>query len=91
MAEVGKFPPNAWGLYDTHGNVWEWCEDNWHADYMGAPQDGSVWQGGDVSQRVLRGGSWLSDGPGSLRSADRNWVQPDVRDYSIGFRLSRTL
>ena len=54
--EVGKFPPNAWGLYDTHGNVWEWCEDNWHADYTGAPQDGSVWQGGDISLRVLRGG-----------------------------------
>jgi formylglycine-generating enzyme required for sulfatase activity len=41
-----------------HGNVWEWCEDNWHADYNGAPEDGSVWPGGDASLRVLRGGSW---------------------------------
>jgi len=88
--EVGKFPPNAWGLYDTHGNVWEWCEDNWHADYKGAPQDGSVWQGGDASLRVLRGGPWSGDSD-DPRSADRFRIRPDFRDGNIGFRLSRTL
>jgi formylglycine-generating enzyme required for sulfatase activity len=88
--EVGKFPPNDWGLYDMHGNVWEWCEDNWHADYQGAPQDGSVWPGGDVSLRVLRGGSWYDD-PYNLRSAYRDRVLSDGRGSIIGFRLSRTL
>jgi formylglycine-generating enzyme required for sulfatase activity len=89
-AEVGTFPPNAWGLYDTHGNVWEWCEDNWHADYKGAPQDGSLWQGGDASLRVLRGGSWGGI-PDLLRSAHRDWSQPGDRNYIIGFRAARTL
>jgi len=88
--EVGKFPPNAWGLYDMHGNVWEWCKDNWHEDYEGAPQDGSVWQGGDVSLRVLRGGSWL-DNPDNFRSADRLSDRPGSRDQDVGFRLARTL
>ena len=88
--EVGRFPPNAWGLYDTHGNVGEWCEDNWHENYDGAPQDGSVWQGGRASSRVLRGGSWI-DHPDLLRSAYRIMHQPDDRDHHVGFRLSRTL
>jgi formylglycine-generating enzyme required for sulfatase activity len=88
--EVGSFPPNAWGLHDMHRNVWEWCEDNWHPDYRGAPQDGSAWQGGDTSLRVLRGGSWV-DYPRILRSANRGWVRPVVRNYIIGFRVARTL
>jgi formylglycine-generating enzyme required for sulfatase activity len=89
--EVGTFPSNAWGLYDVHGNVSEWCEDNWHPDYQGAPQDGSVWADGSLSRRVLRGGSWgdmLSD---YLRAASRSWRVPTDRDSSIGFRLARTL
>jgi formylglycine-generating enzyme required for sulfatase activity len=89
--EVGRFSPNAWGLYDAHGNVWEWCEDNWHTNYQGAPEDGSVWLGGDASLRVLRGGSWLLNNPDALRSASRNRNRPDVSSSSGGFRLSRTL
>ena len=68
--DVGIFPPNAFGLYDMHGNVWEWCQDDLHDNYIGAPKDGSVWesQGGDT--KVLRGGSWFNP-PQYSRSASR--------------------
>jgi formylglycine-generating enzyme required for sulfatase activity len=86
-----KFPPNAWGLRDMHGNVLEWCEDNWHDDYAGhPPSDGSAWAGGDTSFRVLRGGSWLNI-PKHLRSAYRTRDFPDVRSSRFGFRIARTL
>ena len=55
---VGQNNPNPWGLYDIHGNVWEWCQDNWHGNYDGAPSDGSAWESGSGSDRVDRGGSW---------------------------------
>jgi formylglycine-generating enzyme required for sulfatase activity len=88
---VSRFPPNPWGLRDMHGNVLEWCEDNWHKDYNGnPPTDGSVWRGGDASSRVLRGGSW-DDGPHGLRSAIRARIHPDNRNYWVGFRVARTL
>jgi len=87
---VGSFPANAFGLHDVHGNVWEWCEDAWNANYNGAPTDGSPWLTGDASSRVLRGGSWNYD-PQFLRSANRNWYYPTDRYGSSGFRVARTL
>ncbi|MEG4574817.1 formylglycine-generating enzyme family protein [Microcoleus sp. N3A4] len=56
---VGNFPPNAFGLYDMHGQVWEWCSDRWHSNYNGAPTDGSSWETGTDNNRVQRGGSWF--------------------------------
>lgn len=85
--EVGKFPPNAFGLYGMHGNVWEWCQDYKHDNYQGAPNDGSAWlSGGDNTKRLVRGGSWGFI-PDYCRSADRFWDSPDIRSYDIGFRL----
>jgi formylglycine-generating enzyme required for sulfatase activity len=87
---VSRFPPNPWGLRDMHGNVREWCEDNWPPNYQHAPQDGSVWKGADASSRVLRGGSW-NDLPHFLRSASRYRSRPYVRNSRVGFRVARTL
>ena len=70
---VGRFAANRFGLHDVHGNVWEWVQDCWNASYQGAPRDGSAWERGDCSKRVLRGGSWL-DEPWFLRSANRDWL-----------------
>jgi formylglycine-generating enzyme required for sulfatase activity len=69
---VGQFPPNAFGLYDMHGNVWEWCADTWHDNYDGAPTDGSVWtENGNDNRSPLRGGSWYFY-PNDCRSAFRS-------------------
>ena len=89
-APVGSFSPNAWGLHDMHGNVWEWVQDCWHDNYEGAPADGSAWESGDCSVRVFRGGSWYFI-PRNLRAAYRNWYSSGVRDYYNGFRIARTL
>jgi formylglycine-generating enzyme required for sulfatase activity len=83
---VGAFPPNAFELYDLHGNVWEWCQDAWHGSYEGAPTDGSAWEAGGSVARVARGGSWDYD-PAYARSAYRNIFRPDDRLDNIGFRL----
>ena len=90
-APVGQFPPNAFGLHDMHGNVWEWVEDPWHDDYRGAPINGSAWtEGGEASRRVVRGGSWF-DGPVYLRSALRIGNSAVDRSRYLGFRVGRTL
>ena len=87
---VGNFAPNAFGLYDMHGKVWEWVEDGWHGNYEGAPSDGSAWTSSDSTWRVLRGGSWYSY-PRSLRSANRYRGTPSNRNYRCGFRLVQDL
>ncbi|MFM6306238.1 SUMF1/EgtB/PvdO family nonheme iron enzyme, partial [Planktothrix sp.] len=85
--DVGSFPPNAFGLYDMHGNVWEWCADPWHENYNGAAIDGSVWESdGNTQYRVLRGGSWYID-PWYCRSAVRSRGVPVSRDRYFGFRV----
>jgi formylglycine-generating enzyme required for sulfatase activity len=89
-APVGSFAPNAFGLYDMHGNVWQWIEDCRNDSYDGAPRDGSAWKIGDCARRVLRGGSWFS-GPRNLRAANRSGRDTRDRNDAIGFRLARTL
>ena len=88
---VGSFTANRFGLYDMHGNIWQWIEDCYHEDYQGAPQDGSPWvEGAGCNQRVVRGGSFNVTPP-NLRSANRGWHDTDNRSYSLGFRVGRTL
>jgi formylglycine-generating enzyme required for sulfatase activity len=88
--EVASFPANPWGLYDMHGNVWEWCLDQWHDNFQGAPANGSAWLGSSVNKdnkRLLRGGSWYGP-PASCRSAYRHDVHPGYRRSSyLGFRV----
>ncbi|MCC7046916.1 MAG: SUMF1/EgtB/PvdO family nonheme iron enzyme [Alphaproteobacteria bacterium] len=87
--DVGSFAPNQFGLYDMHGNVWEWVEDCYNASYAGAPTNGAAWASGDCGRRVLRGGSWCYN-PGLLRSAKRDSLQTTVRYNVVGFRVATT-
>ena len=90
-APVGSFRVNSFGLHDMHGNVWEWVEDCWHENYVGAPTDGRAWTSGDdCGRRVVRGGSWDGD-PKFLRAASRYWDDVDFRFDDNGFRVARTL
>jgi formylglycine-generating enzyme required for sulfatase activity len=84
--EVGIFPANPFGLYDMCGNVWEWCEDGWHGNYINAPTDGSAWTSLSSQHKLLRGGSWNSI-PEDCRSAFRFYDNLDNYDYSLGFRV----
>ena len=86
--DVGSFPANEWGLHDLHGNVWEWCEDDWHDSYEDAPSDGRAWVESDRTEtsRLLRGGSWVFN-PLNCRSAFRYFNSRDRRDFNVGFRV----
>jgi len=91
---VASFAPNAFGLYDTHGNVWEWVEDCRNQSYAGAPTDGSAWTSGDCDRAIIRGGSWSSVDDGSdLRSANRSANRRSNRydNNHIGFRVARSV
>ena len=83
---VDSFPPNAFGLYDMHGNLWEWCEDDWHDDYKGAPNDGSVWLSRKSMAKVVRGGSWNCY-PIFCRCAYRIYLTRVYRYSIFGFRV----
>jgi formylglycine-generating enzyme required for sulfatase activity len=87
-APVGSYAPNAFGLYDVHGNVWEWTEDCWNENYSGAPGNGAAWLSGDCARRVFRGGSW-DDYPWFVRSAERSQGSTSTRLNDIGFRVAR--
>lgn len=88
---VGSFLPNAFGLYDLHGNVREWCADVWHENYHGAPTNGKAWnKGGQREWRTLRGGSWANK-PSHCRSAHRSGYPADSLNRAIGFRVALSL
>jgi formylglycine-generating enzyme required for sulfatase activity len=87
---VGSFKPNAFGLYDMAGNVWQWVQDCEQDDYKEAPTDGSAWTSGDCSRVMVRGGSW-GDDPEFLRAAYRIGGYTDSRNNDLGFRVGRTL
>jgi formylglycine-generating enzyme required for sulfatase activity len=89
-APVGSFKPNAFGLYDLQGNVWEWVEDCFNESYDDAPDDGSAWHAGDCSLRVLRGGGW-DNGPRTIRFAQRYRNGVAERNDGLGFRVAKSL
>jgi formylglycine-generating enzyme required for sulfatase activity len=90
-APVGSFKPNAFGLHDMLGNVWEWVEDRWHENLSGAPTDASAWlDGADPNYRVVRGGSCRNESE-LVRSAVRFRRNINVRFATLGLRIARTM
>jgi len=91
-APVGSFPPNAFGVFEMHGNVYEWTADCWHDNgYVGAPEDGSAWiKNGDCDFRQIRGSDWV-DPPIFSRSGNRNERRLDRFGDWLGFRVARDL
>ena len=87
---VDSFKANPWGLYNVHGNVWEWTEDCWNKSNSGNPGSGSARKTGNCDRRVVRGGPW-NGYPEVLRSASRGGGPTGYRSYSLGFRVGRTL
>ncbi len=83
---VGQYAANAWGLYDMHGNVWEWCADDWTPDHVGASSDGTARTVPGAKERVMRGGAW-NNHAGHCRAAYRADYSPLTRDASVGFRV----
>jgi len=89
--KVGIFMPNAFGLYDLHGNVCEWCADPWHENYSDAPNNSKVWnRNGNQAWRTLRGGSWANK-PSQCRSAYRSGYPKNLLNRVIGFRVAMDL
>src|SRR5215813_7062890 len=88
--DVGSFKPNAFGLYDMHGNVWEWVEDCYKDSYAGAPTDGSAVKASSCNLHIMRGGAW-NYYPQLLRSAYRYATAPGVRMENAGFRVARSM
>ena len=93
---VGHYAPNAFGMYDMHGNVYQWCSDHWHDTYDGAPLSGSPWLANGIRDRIVRGGSFLDEEdekgrPWYLRSRVRWGEQPEARKNYVGFRVARDL
>jgi formylglycine-generating enzyme len=87
-APVGRFAPNRFGLHDMLGNVWEWVEDCWNANYLGAPSDGTAWTTGECGRRVARGGSWASN-PRDVRTGFRLRDDATLRAVFSGLRVAR--
>ena len=85
---VNSFKANAFGLFNVHGNVWEWVQDCYQKNYQQAPVDGTAFESANCAARVVRGGSWLNR-PHDLRSAYRNWIDPSQRGSNLGFRLAQ--
>ena len=85
---VGRYQPNAFGLRDMHGNVWEWGQDCYNDSYTGAPSNGRSWTSGDCSRRVVRGGAWFNE-PKDLYSANRGRYMRSYRNDGLGFRLAQ--
>ncbi|MBF0614468.1 MAG: formylglycine-generating enzyme family protein [Magnetococcales bacterium] len=85
---VASLPANPWGLFEMHGNVWEWCQDTQNKTYIGAPVDGTAWIDEADEQRVLRGGAWTSNAR-YVRSSDRYWDHQSHHNHNVGFRCAR--